>query len=504
MPPPRRGPIFQGLCGVGKLSPVVAIGWGLTAIAIAAVLLLSVGTLFLERCPGYAACPSIQYAQILETDPDALALTASIAQTETAALTEAVADPAQKKILLGKLIYFDTNLSVRSNQACASCHAADAGFSGGVSVYGASGVTFPGSVALRTVNRNPPSAAYAVFAPVLSYRAVTGDFIGGTFWDQRATGEITGIPAADQALSPFVNPLEMALPDEACAVLRVTEGRYATLFAQVWGALSIRWPANARRICGIAGEGGSLRVLALSTQDRAAAEQAYKNIALSLAAFEASPSVSPFSSKYDAVVAGKAHLTAQEAEGFNLFLDKARCTLCHVAAGLHPLLTNFAAVNTGIPANRRLPFYGESVDDGKGLIANPAGAAYIDQGTGAMLAQSSKPEWRQLAPRFNGAFQVPTLRNVAALPRPGFTRAYMHNGYFTSLAEIVHFYNTRDVLPRCAEGKGTVGVNCWPAPEHPANLNTQIGNLGLTKDEEAALVAFLGTFTDGYMAGTRP
>ena len=39
----------------------------------------------------------------------------------------------------------------------------------------------------------------------------------------------------------------------------------------------------------------------------------------------------------------------------------------------------------------------------------------------------------------DGAFKVPTLRNV------GKTAPYGHNGVFRTLPEIVHFYNTRDV-----------------------------------------------------------
>jgi cytochrome c peroxidase len=80
-------------------------------------------------------------------------------------------------------------------------------------------------------------------------------------------------------------------------------------------------------------------------------------------------------------------------------------------------------------------------------------------------------------------------------------KAYGHNGYFKSLKEIVHFYNTRDVLERC-EGKPDPGpgVNCWPAPEVSANLNREeLGNLGLTDSEENAIVSFLGTLTDGYV-----
>ena len=65
-------------------------------------------------------------------------------------------------------------------------------------------------------------------------------------------------------------------------------------------------------------------------------------------------------------------------------------------------------------------------------------------------------------------------------------KAFGHNGFIKSLEEFVHFYNTRDVEP-------------WPAPEIPLNINTsELGNLGLTSQEEADLVAFMKTLTDGY------
>jgi len=75
----------------------------------------------------------------------------------------------------------------------------------------------------------------------------------------------------------------------------------------------------------------------------------------------------------------------------------------------------------------------------------------------------------------------------------------MHNDYFKSLKEVVHFYNTRDVLPKCKAGYPGEKVTCWPAPEDSTNLNKrQLGNLQLTDEEEDALVAFLRTLTDGY------
>ena len=85
-------------------------------------------------------------------------------------------------------------------------------------------------------------------------------------------------------------------------------------------------------------------------------------------------------------------------------------------------------------------------------------------------------------------------------PYPGFVKAYGHDGYFKSLEEIVHFYNTRDVLPRCQPGDTSERVTCWPAPELTINMNTtKIGNLRLNNAEEDALVSFMRTLTDGYM-----
>jgi cytochrome c peroxidase len=84
-------------------------------------------------------------------------------------------------------------------------------------------------------------------------------------------------------------------------------------------------------------------------------------------------------------------------------------------------------------------------------------------------------------------------------PNPAFVKAYMHNGYFKNLRDVVHFYNTRDVLPRCAAGDPGEKVTCWPAPEDATNLNKrQLGNLKLTDQEEDALVQFMKTLTDGY------
>jgi cytochrome c peroxidase len=232
-------------------------------------------------------------------------------------------------------------------------------------------------------------------------------------------------------------------------------------------------------------------------------------MAQSIAGYEASHQVTAFSSKYDAVLAGKARFTPQEEEGYDLFRGKAKCNDCHRdgGPGEDPLFTDFTASNIGMPANPDLPYYAEGEPDRLGYIANKSGTSFVDQGVGGFLTNGhplSEPSaidarWKPLASQNRGRFQVPTLRNVDKRPSPDFVKAYGHNGYFKSLKQIVHFYNTRDVLPRCASHDPREGIGCWPAPETTENMNrSKTGNLSLTEQEEDALVAFMQTLTDGY------
>jgi cytochrome c peroxidase len=237
-----------------------------------------------------------------------------------------------------------------------------------------------------------------------------------------------------------------------------------------------------------------------------------------MASYESSPDVSAFSSKFDAYLAGNAQLSGQELHGYELFNGKAHCNQCHLsgigadtpniptAADVAPLFTDFTANNIGLPKNLAIPYYCESRPDQFGFTANPMGFNFVDLGVGGFLngtGAAPNPntlQWKQLAPQFNGMFQTATLRNVDKRPRPDFIKEYMHNGYLKSLKEVVHFYNTSQALPRCAQGSPGEKVTCWPAPEFPGTLNTtQLGNLGLTSEEEDDIVAFLQTLTDGFV-----
>jgi cytochrome c peroxidase len=244
--------------------------------------------------------------------------------------------------------------------------------------------------------------------------------------------------------------------------------------------------------------------LHLGAVDRGIAQTTFDRIAEAIAAFEGSPEVNPFSSKYDYVMAGKAEFTPDEKAGYELFRGKtSHCNECHRdgGPGEEPLFTDFTASNLGLPPNPALPFYKENTPDQLGYTANPDGLKFLDLGVGGFLASPLNPnhEWAAMAKSFLGKYKTPTLRNADKRPRADFVKAYMHNGYLKSLKEVVHFYNTRDTLPRCKTGDPGEKITCWPAPENPQTINRkQLGDLKLTGQQEDMLVAFLKTLTDGY------
>ena len=398
---------------------------------------------------------------------------------------------------LGKSIYFDNNLSLNGNQACAACHGPEVGFTGPVEAFNAAGSVYEGSVPGRFGNRKPPSAAYATTSPLLHYDVHKHDafFEGGNFWDGRATGEVLGNPAADQAVGPFLNPVEMGLPDSACVVYRVCEpsvlADYPVLFEEVWGpeACDIMWPADVDLACATEGA-----MVMLSDEDRAQVDMTYGNIGRTIAAFEGSPEVNAFSSKYDYYLAGMVKLSHEEKKGLTMFKSKGKCANCHILdasdEGIPGLFTDYTFDNLGLPKNADNPVY----------ATNPG---FIDKGLGGYL-ETLPGLWSELADENMGKQKVPTLRNVAKAPYEGFVKAYGHNGYFKTLEGIVNFYNTRDVKNPCPDPLTpeamALAMNCWPAPEVEANVNhSELGDLKLTDDQEKAIVAFLKTLSDGYV-----
>ena len=342
------------------------------------------------------------------------------------------ADNAQK-IALGRLIFNDKTLSTPEGQACSSCHQSASGFAD------TDNIVSPGANPKRFGNRNAPSIAYIAFTPELHWDKEELLWVGGFFLDGRAR------TLQEQAKGPFLNPLEMANPDAETVINKIRKGNYATLFQQVYG--SAIW------------------------QD---SDQAFQAVADAISHYERSPELSPFTSKYDAFLKGKANLTAQEQKGLELFEaeDKGNCAACHPSQvgddQSPPLFTDFTYDNLGVPANPALPYYN------MGDKHNPLGKAYIDEGL-SLNPHIHKTENER------GKFKVSTLRNIAK------TAPYMHNGALTSLRDVVDFYSNRDVKDQ------------WGKPEVIENMNTEeLGDLKLSDDEIDAIVAFLETLSDGY------
>jgi len=383
---------------------------------------------------------------------------------------------------------------------------------------------------------------------VLNYNATQGTFFGGNFWDARSTGYLLQSADAEQAQHPPVDTQEMGAPDTACITFRLSQAVYRPLFEAVWGkgSFSISFPSNTEEICetpgGAAVFGSNATPVQLSPADRARSNAVYDHWAQSISFYESSPAVSAFSSKFDAFLAGKYNMTADEMAGYKLFRGKGNCNSCHLdgrstaptppppegtapgsddtgaAADTRPLFTCFGYANLGLPKNPRDAFYYQTTPDAFGFTANPEGFAYTDFGLGAFLrsgfgsAPNPNSSWTKFASTSDGRMQTSTARDVALVPPqckstdapgPYFQKEFFHNGYIKSLKQLVHFYNTRDVFPfsvesgNCPAGT-TEKVNCWPAPEVPQNLDMTIGKLGLTDTEENQIVKFLETLTDGF------
>lgn len=322
---------------------------------------------------------------------------------------------------LGKKLFFDINLSNPPGQSCASCHSSSKAF-----VDPANTAVSAGAIKTLFGSRNAPTVAYAAFTPHFHYDSTERVFVGGLFWDGRAA------TLSEQAMQPLLNHVEMNNTADA-VVERIKKSDYKDLFLSIFGSNSL-----------------------------SDVNKAFEYAADAIEEYEETKEVSPFTSKFDYYLKGKADLTEQEKRGLQLFEDTAKgnCAACHPTKPAKYtnaiLFTDFTYDNIGLPPNPEIKKLNNDLP--------------IDLGLGAIVKQKSE----------NGKFKVPTLRNIAV------TAPYFHNGVIKTLEESVKFYNERD------SGK-------FGPPEVAENINEdELGNLKLTEQEIKDIVAFMETLTDGY------
>ncbi|MBR0936402.1 cytochrome-c peroxidase [Bradyrhizobium jicamae] len=395
--------------------------------------------------------------------------------------------PLSSMAQLGKLIFYDASLSSSGALSCASCHSPD-------HAYGPPNdgpVMLGGATLKRQGARAVPSLTYLERHPNFSIgpekddddnvvslaqmaalgqqtarakKIATGTAAaaanivpqGGLFWDGRAD------TLQDQALFPLLDPSEMDGGSVEVVVEKLRHASYAPRFAELFGA-------------GIFDNSRLLVAEAMFAVARYQVEEA---------------SFHPYTSKYDYWLEGKARLSESELRGLLVFNDpdKANCAGCHTSAptrdGLPPLFTDHQYEALGAPRNAALASNGDP--------------DHFDLGVcGPQRTDMSEQT------QYCGMFLTPTLRNSAT------RRAFFHNGVFRSLEEVLDFYNFRDinpekVFPRGADGTvrkyddlpakyhGNVDVSDPPFDRHAGDTPA------MTAQDEADIIAFLKTLTDGY------
>ncbi len=401
------------------------------------------------------------------------------------ALAEAQSTPTlSMKAQVGQKLFHDANLSASKQMSCASCHDPNNHYAQSV------GNTHPvqlGGPSLTTPGfRAVPTLTYKQYTPAYSDDATNPNGIsdngpgGGLTWDGRAN------TLAEQVSVPLLSSFEMANTDPAAVVAVVQNSSYAALFQQAFGANIFNDSATAFTDIGVALQQYQLE----------------------------DPSFHSYTSKYDYASQGVSSngktvvLTDAEERGFNVALQPGvgNCLTCHAAGDAtntpdgQPLFTDFSLRALGVPRNVAIP-----------ANATRPGMPTSYYDLGLCTAQNpTSPHQLPASKQYCGLFKTPTLRNAAS------RQVFFHNGVFSTLADVINFYNTRDTNPSAWYPKTVQGViqkfNDMPVA-YQANLDSVDvpfdglpvgGTPHMSTQDVADLQCFLETLTDGYVEGMTP
>lgn len=399
--------------------------------------------------------------------------------------------PLSAMAQLGKQLFFDPSLSGSGRQSCASCHSPENAYNPPNDL-----VVQHGGADLKSLGyRPPPSLAYLyrqqpfsigpdtapddVTVNLNAVAAAAGNDRraqksagtahpaamvpqGGLFWDGRADS------LQRQAFIPALDPAEMANGSVSKIADKLIGASYRQSFTRLFGAAIVNDP------------------------NRLVSEAMF-----ALARYQIEdPSFHAFTSKYDAWLQGSARLTAAEARGMTAFNDpkKGNCAACHLSQPtldrLPPLFTDSQYEALAVPRNPH-------------LTAN-ADARHFDLG---LCGPVRKDLIKQA--QYCGMFLTPSLRNVDR------RSVFFHNGAYTTLKQVMDFYNLRSVQPEKiypGDADGKLALYNDIPKAFQANVDTRDAPFDrkpgdappMTDRDIEDIIAFMHTLDDGYTPAPGP
>jgi len=326
------------------------------------------------------------------------------------------------KIALGSRLFNDVRFSKTGDVSCATCHDPGKAFTD-------SPLSVSEGINKLTGTRNAPTVVNAAYNRT-------------QFWDGRSPS------LEDQALHPFLNPVEMALPNhEALLDIVRADKDYVQAFESVFGV--------------------------------AADEITMAEVTKAIAAFERTQVGGD--SAFDRWYFGgdKSAMSAEAVRGFAVFLGDGRCVSCHTIEQNHALFTDHLFHNIGIGINDiqdKVPTLASAFQVAKNAGIDVDVAVLSDADTSHLGRFAVDDQLSSM-----GAFKTPTLRNIAM------TAPYMHDGSLQTLRETVVHYNNGGVT------NAGDPVNAF--------LDGGIRPLNLTDQQIDDLVAFMESLTSSQYAG---
>ncbi|WMJ75488.1 cytochrome-c peroxidase [Cytophagaceae bacterium ABcell3] len=211
----------------------------------------------------------------------------------------------EEKVHLGKVLYFDKRLSKNNDISCNSCH--------DLTTFGVDNLSVSPGHKGQTGDRNSPTVLNAAFHT-------------SQFWDGRAE------TIEEQAGMPILNPVEMAIPDEAYLENKLSKIElYQNLFAKAF-------PDEEQPLT-------------------------YRNIENAIGAFERTL-VTP--SRFDEYLEGDVEaLTFEEKQGLKVYMESG-CTSCHSGA----LLGGNMLQKFGLFGDYWTLTNSKNIDKGRYLVTN--------------------------------------------------------------------------------------------------------------------------------------